>query len=311
MRRPARLPPAVPPASGVRAAGRPVVVMLTAVLVLATAGCAGLRPEAPTCPSDAQIADTVRRYVALEPEPNPPESITMAGAVCGRDKLVRALVPSQGRIVGYKAGLTNTAVQRRFSWNAPVRGTLFERTIVADGAEVPARFGARPLFEADLVVEVGSSAIHDATTPLQVLAALRSIRPFIELPDLVVQEPAKLGGIGITAINVGARLGVLGAPIATTADPKLADALRDMTVRLVDGSGKELDAGRGSAILEHPLNAVIWLAQDLKQSGIVLKPGDLLSLGSFSRLLPPQPGTTVRAVYEGLPGTPSVSVRFR
>ena len=80
---------------------------------------------------------------------------------------------------------------------------------------------------------------------------------------------------------------------------------------LTDATGKELDTGRGSAILEHPLNAVIWLAQDLKQAGIVLKPGDLLSLGSFSRLLPPQPGTTVRAVYEGLPGTPSVSVRFR
>ena len=284
----------------------------TALLAaLALAGCASLRPDAPTCPTDGQVADTVRRYVALEPEPNPPESMTMAGAVCGRDKLVRALGASQGRVVGYKAGLTNTAVQKRFSWNAPVRGTLFERMIVADGAEVPARFGARPLFEADLVVEVGSSAIHDAKTPLEVLAALRSIRPFIELPDLVVQDPAKLGGIGITAINVGARLGVLGAPIAASADPKLADALRDMTVRLVDGTGRELDTGRGSAILEHPLNAVIWLAQDLKQAGIVLKPGDLLSLGSFSRLLPPQPGMTVRAVYEGLPGTPSVSVRFR
>jgi 2-keto-4-pentenoate hydratase len=284
---------------------------LLAALALALAGCASLRSDAPTCPTDAQVADTVRRYVALEPEPNPPESMTMAGAVCGRDKLVRALGASQGRVVGYKAGLTNTAVQKRFSWNAPVRGTLFERMIVADGAEVPAKFGARPLFEADLVVEVGSSAIHDAKTPLEVLGALRSIRPFIELPDLVVQDPAKLGGIGITAINVGARLGVLGAPIAASADPKLADALRDMTVRLVDATGKELDTGRGSAILEHPLNAVIWLAQDLKQAGILLKPGDLLSLGSFSRLLPPQPGTTVRAIYEGLPGTPSVSVRFR
>jgi 2-keto-4-pentenoate hydratase len=284
---------------------------LLAALALTTAGCASLRSDAPTCPTDEQVADTVRRYIALEPEPNPPESMTMAGAVCGRDKLVRALGASQGRVVGYKAGLTNTAVQKRFNWNAPVRGTLFERMIVADGAEVPAKFGARPLFEADLVVEVGSSAIHDAKTPLEVLGALRSIRPFIELPDLVVQDPAKLGGIGITAINVGARLGVLGAPIAASADPKLADALRDMTVRLVDGTGKELDTGRGSAILEHPLNAVIWLAQDLKQAGIMLEPGDLLSLGSFSRLLPPQPGTTVRAVYEGLPGTPSVSVRFR
>ncbi|HYF60974.1 MAG TPA: fumarylacetoacetate hydrolase [Burkholderiaceae bacterium] len=288
----------------------PALLGLAAALALA--GCSSVPLDPATCPSDAQAAATARRFVALEPEPNPPSTMTMEGAVCARDKLVRALGASQGRVVGYKAGLTNAAVQKRFGHDAPVRGTLFERMIVADGAEVPAKFGARPLFEADLVVEVASSAIHDAKTPLQVLGALRSIRPFIELPDLVVQDPTKLGGVGITAINVGARLGVLGAPIpVSSADPRLADALRDMTVRLVDGSGKELDSGRGSAILEHPLNAVIWLAEDLRRSGVVLKPGDLLSLGSFSRLLPPQPGTTVRAVYEGLPGNPSVSVRFR
>ena len=50
---------------------------------------------------------------------------------------------------------------------------------------------------------------------------------------------------------------------------------------------------------------------DLKKSGVTLKPGDLLSLGSFSRLTPPKPGLRVNVVYEGLPGNPSVSVSFR
>ncbi|MFN9772274.1 MAG: 2-keto-4-pentenoate hydratase [Burkholderiales bacterium] len=304
MRRPAE--PALP-----ARAARSVRTAALALALLVLAGCAALRPDAPTCPSEAEVAEMTRRYVALEPATNPPESMTMDGAVCGRDKLVRALGATQGRVVGYKAGLTNPAVQKRFNWNAPVRGTLFERGLLADGAEVPAKFGARPLFEADMVVEVGSSAIHDAKTPLQVLGALRAIRPALELPDLVVQDPTKISGPGITVINVGARLMVLGAPIPASADPKLADALRDMTVRVVDGTGKELDSGKGSAILEHPLNAVIWLAEDLRRAGIVLKPGDLLSLGSFSRLMPPQPGTAVRAIYEGLPGNPSVSVRFR
>lgn len=282
----------------------------TLVAVAAIAGCASLRPEPAGCPTDAEVAATAKRYVALEVEPNPPATMTMAAAECMRDKLVRALGATQGRIVGYKAGLTNPAVQKRFNASAPVRGTLFELGMLADGAELPAKFGARPLYEADLVVEVASSAIHDARTPAQVLANLRSVRPFIELPDLVVQDPTKLDGAGVTAINVGARAGVLGAPIPVT-DPKLADALRDMTVRVVDGTGKELAQGKGSAILEHPLNAVVWLADDLKRAGIVLKPGDLLSLGSFTPLTPPQPGQTVRVVYEGLPGTPSVSVRFR
>lgn len=304
------LAPAVLPAPVRRGGARLRRGIALAAAAAALAGCAALRPDAPTCPTDAEIAEMARRYVALEPAANPAESMTMAGAVCGRDKLVRALGATQGRVVGYKAGLTNAAVQKRFNWNAPVRGTLFERGMLADGAELPAKFGARPLFEADLVVEVGSAAIHDAKTPQQVLAALRTVRPFIELPDLVVQDPGKISGAGVTLINVGARAGVLGAPIAASV-PRLANALRDMTVRVVDGTGKELAQGKGTAILDHPLNAVIWLAEDLRKSGIELRPGDLLSLGSFSPLMPPQPGQSIRVVYEGLPGNPSVSVRFR
>ena len=161
-----------------------------------------------------------------------------------------------------------------------------------------------------LLVEVKSSAIHDARTPLEVLRHLSAIIPFIELPDLVVEDPSKIGGVAINLINVGARLGVLGAPLPVQADEATVAALRDMTVRLLDGDGKELDVGKGSAILDQPLNAVIWLANDLKQSGITLRAGDLLSLGSFSKLLPPKPGTGAKVVYEGLPGNPSVSVRF-
>lgn len=38
---------------------------------------------------------------------------------------------------------------------------------------------------------------------------------------------------------------------------------------------------------------------------------DLLSPGSFTRLLPPRPGLSATAVYEGLPGTPRAAVNFK
>jgi 2-keto-4-pentenoate hydratase len=50
---------------------------------------------------------------------------------------------------------------------------------------------------------------------------------------------------------------------------------------------------------------------DLAKEGKALKKGDLISVGSFSKLLPPKPGMSVRVVYDGLPGNPSVSVNFR
>ena len=89
-----------------------------------------------------------------------------------------------------------------------------------------------------------------------------------------------------------------------------ADALRDMVV-VVSGDGAELDRGKGSDVLGHPLNAVVWLVQDLAAQGLALKKGDLVSLGSFSKLMPPRPGLKVQVVYQGLPGDPAVKLSFR
>lgn len=286
------------------------LALATALAALTACSSLPTVVEAPGCPSDAAVAGTVAQYLARQPIANPPADMSIPAALCARDKFVRELAGSQGRIVGYKAGLTNVAVQKRFNYPSPVRGTLFEKMILANGAEVPANFGTRPLFEADMLVEVGSSAIHEARTPAEVLANLRSVRPFIELPDLAVQDPGKIGGAAINAINVGARLGVMGAAIP--AAPDLLQPLADMIVRVQDAdNGSVLDAGYGTDILDHPLNAVIWLAGDLRKSGITLKPGDLLSLGSFSKLMPPKAGLGVKVRYEGLPGNPEVEVRFR
>lgn len=235
----------------------------------------------------------------------------MEDAACGRDKFTSLLARSHGKVVGHKAGLTNPAVQKRFNYQNPVRGTLFEKMLLEDGAELSAAFGARPLYEADLVVEVGDDGINQAKTPIEALQHLSRIYPFIELPDLMVEDPGKSTGPSIVYTNVGARLGVLGKPIEVQASPALVDALATMTVRLVDQDGKELDTSRGDAILGQPLYAVLWLVKDLNGSGIALKKGDLLSLGSFSRLLPPKPGSGAKVIYEGLPDNPTVSVRFK
>lgn len=264
------------------------------------------------CPTDLEAAAVAAAIVARQPVTAPAGEMSMEDGLCGQGKVVRYLAQAYGEPVGYKAGLTNPAVQKRFNYNAPLRGTLFRSMLVDDGAEVPAAFGARPVFEADLVVEVANPVgLAKATTPVEALRHIKSVRPFIELPDLMVGDPSKLGGAMLAMINVGARLGVLGKPVAAKHDKALAEALALMTVSLTDGAGTVIDSGKGSAILGNPLNAAIWLAQDLARAGAPLKRGDLLSLGSFTKLTPPKPGMVVTARYEGLPGNPQVVVKFK
>jgi 2-keto-4-pentenoate hydratase len=291
--------------------GKNRVTLRQRMLALALALAAVPLGTLAACPSDLDTALIAARYANLQPAPNPAADLTMIDALCGRDKFTRFLGQNCGKVVGYKAGLTNPAVQKRFNYPNPVRGTLFEKMLLQDGAEVPAKFGARPLFEADMVMEVKDAAINQATTPLEALRHVARIYPFIELPDLVVEDPSKITGPSLVYSNVGARLGVLGRPIEVKATPELVEALANMTVKLLDQDGKELDSSKGSAILGQPLNAVLWLVKDLNDSGIALKKGDLLSLGSFSRLLPPKAGTGATMMYQGLPGNPSVGVRFK
>ena len=285
-------------------------VMASTFVAFATWGTAAQAQ----CLSDAQVADMAVHYVAKTPAANP-ENLTDADGACSRAKLNALLAQRMGKVVGYKAGLTNPAVQKRFNTDKPVWGKLYEGMILQSGATVDAAFGARPLYEADMLVRVKNASINHAKTPMEVLEAVDQIIPFVELPDLMVKAPPQLNGAGVTAINVGARLGVAGAPLAVPATRAeryaLLQALADMNVSLTDATGVRLGGGKGSDILEHPLNAVVWLASALAQEGISMQPGDLISLGSFSPLLPPKAGLSVTATYDGLPGAAPVRLSFK
>ena len=262
------------------------------------------------CLTDVEAAALVANYLAKTPAANP-DGLSTADGECSRAKVVKFLQQQTGdKAIGYKAGLTNPAVQKRFNAAAPVYGVLYSQMMLQDGATVDAHFAARPLFEADLLVRVRDAGINHAKTPDEVLVHIDQVIPAIELPDLVVAAPGKLNGAAITAINVGARYFVVGAPIAVKPGSKLSEQLRTMTVVVGTGAG-ELDRGKGSDVLEHPLNAVVWLAQDLQRQGLALKKGDLVSVGSFSKLLPPKAGQQVEVQYQGLPGDPKVKVGFK
>jgi len=263
------------------------------------------------CPSHERVNTILRFQEAKEPVRGLPVDLSMRDAECGRRRLVEKLEAVENRIVGYKAGLTSAKLQAQFGVASPVRGVLLEKMLLGDGADVPADFGARPMFEADLLVVVKDAGVHKATTHLELLRSLTLVIPFIELPDLLVAEGEKLSAPLIVSLNVGARLGVVGKGIPVRATQEFADRLAAMRVVMTDERGRELASGPGAAILEHPLNAVLWLARDLERSRIQLKPGDLLSLGAFTPALPPRPGLRVTVRYEGLPGDPAVSVRFK
>jgi 2-oxo-hept-3-ene-1,7-dioate hydratase len=261
------------------------------------------------CPDQAAVAGYLADFAAARPSKGLGVDLTLADAECARSKLVKQLPNVLGRVVGYKAGFTNPALQERFGVKGPAWGVMFEKMMVDSGAKLPAKFGARPQYEADFIAVAKGAGLAEARTPLEALQHISEVVPFIELPDLMLEGQFK--GADLIATNIAFRGGVLGPRVKVEPTQAFLDALANMTVVMSeDRSGKELGRVKGNVLMEHPINAAMWMAQALKKEGIVLKPGDLLSLGGFIPPAPTQPGTSIAVKYLGLPGDPSVTVHF-
>jgi 2-keto-4-pentenoate hydratase len=261
------------------------------------------------CPDGAAIDAYVADFKMARPSKGFGADLSLADAECARNKLTQALPEVLGNVVGYKAGFTGKALQERFKVPAPAYGVMFSKYMVSSGAKLPAKFGARPLFEADLVAVVKDAELANAKTPLEALEHISEVAPFIELPDLALE--GKPLGNAIISTNIAFRGGALGPRIKVEATPEFLDSLANMMVVMTeDRQGKELGRVKGDALMGNPINAAMWLAQALKKDGITLKPGDLLSLGGYIPPSPTKEGTTITVKYLGLPGDPSVTTHF-
>jgi 2-keto-4-pentenoate hydratase len=281
---------------------------------LLLAGLLALPPIA--AQADCPDAATVGRVTEalLENRPSPPFTgmTSLADGFCAQALMVSVLRESWGRPVGYKVGLTSALVQQRFGVNHPVRGVLMESSVsLRDGATVPARFGAVPVIESDFLVRVRDDGINQAGRDrLAILRHLDAVIPYIELPDLVLS--GGFDGPNLLAINVGARLGVVGTPIPVEPTQDFVDRLGSMTVTMVDDRGQERARAQGSAALGHPLDVVAFLVEDLARAGLRLEAGQVVSVAGYSPTLPLEAGRTYTVRYDGLVAQPvSVSVRTR
>jgi 2-oxopent-4-enoate/cis-2-oxohex-4-enoate hydratase len=65
-------------------------------------------------------------------------------------------------------------------------------------------------------------------------------------------------------------------------------------------NGEIIGTGNGAATLDHPLNAVGWLANTLGSLGMSLKAGEIILSGSLSVMFPIQSGDSLEMEIEGV-----------
>jgi 2-keto-4-pentenoate hydratase len=260
--------------------------------------------------SASQLADYFLNKTAA---PDLIRGINLNLAMKIQAQYVQIISKEYGPVIGYKAGLTNSAVQKQFGVPHPLRGTLLKKMLLKNGTAIDAKFGVMPLLEGDLILRVSNDLINQAKNKEEVIQYIDAAIPFIELPDIIYSKDVKINGPALAAINVAARYGIIGDPILVSSSPEWMERLRNFKLRIIDENERVLSEGTGSDLSDHPLNVVLWIKDSLTAEGKRLKKGDLLSLGTITKLMPAQPGTKIRAIYTGLDlgGPVEVSVNFK
>ena len=125
----------------------------------------------------------------------------------------------------------------------------------------------------------------------QVLDAVDTLHPAIEIPDSRFADFVGAGAAQIIADNACAHLFVLGPP--TTSDWRALDLVEERPIITMRG---QQFIGHGKNVLGDPRLALTWLANELRQLGITLKAGRIVTTGTCHPPLPIQSGDFSRRI---------------
>jgi 2-keto-4-pentenoate hydratase len=273
---------------------------------------------APTpCAPDPRVAAVAAAWEKRETIP----ALDLAGpdqARCFSQAFIARLRPKLGALVGYKVGLYSQAGRSAYHTDQPVLGRLYQSMLLAAGTAVPAAYGVAGSWESDFILVVKDDGLNTAKTRQEAYAHLRGYRPFIELSDRNYAADVPANVDRLVALDVGARLGVVGDEVALPPTPQGLRALVDTTVTATlksaapnTAAGEGVDRGVMRQTLGDPLDIVLFARDALLKEGGRLKAGDLISIGASTPAKPPRAGDVLTVDYDLVGAASSVSVEFR
>lgn len=212
---------------------------------------------------------------------------------------------SHGTLFGWKIAATSEAGQKHINVAGPMAGRILSDTVIADGGTASMKGNEMRVGEPEFAFRMGRD-LPPRAAPFgvdEVLAAVDSLHPAIEIPDSRFADFAGAGEAQLIADNACARLFVLGA--ATTANWRAMDLVEERPQIALRG---ERYTGHGKNVLGDPRVALAWLANELRGLGITLRAGEVVTTGTCHPPLPIRAGDHFAADF-GVLG--KVSVGFK
>ncbi|MEM7254012.1 MAG: fumarylacetoacetate hydrolase family protein [Pseudomonadota bacterium] len=184
---------------------------------------------------------------------------------------------ARANVIGWKIAATSTAGQTHLKVDGPIAGRLLDSRVQRSGSDVSLGHNRMRVAEAEFAFTLGSDLPPRSTPyePADVLDAIATLHPAIELPDSRFGSFEQVGAAQLAADNACTHWFILGE--ATSA------AWRDLAldrhpVKLFRNQRLATE-GTGADVLGSPISALTWLANSHPERGVGLKSGEVITTG--------------------------------
>ena len=204
---------------------------------------------------------------------------------------------SRQPLYGWKIAATSIAGQRHIGVGGPLAGRLLAERVIEDGGVCPLGNNLMKVAEMEFAFRMGGDLPPRGapTSQDEVMAAVASLHPAIEIPDSRFENFERVGLASLIADNACAHRFVLG--------PAARDWRGlDLAAHKVRGlrNGTVAEEGEGRNVLGDPRIALTWLANELSRHGMTLKAGQVVTTGTCVKPVPIAAGERVEGDFGAL-----------
>jgi 2-keto-4-pentenoate hydratase len=198
-------------------------------------------------------------------------------------------------VVGWKIAATSPAGEQHIQVAGPIAGCLLSARGLKDGARISLAGNHMKVAEAEFAFRLGARLPKRAKiySIVEVLAAVASLHPAIEVPDSRYNDFTRVGAEQLIADVACACWFVLGP--AASVDWRT----RDLAQHSVSAYRNGVLAGQGSGanVMSDPRSALTWIANELSAYGNGLHAGDVVITGTCLTPVPVYAGDSVKVDF--------------
>lgn len=202
---------------------------------------------------------------------------------------------SSAALFGWKIAATSKAGQAHIGVDGPLAGRILAERVLTDGATSSLGGNGMRVAELEFAFRMGRDLPprEAAYSQAEVLDAVASLHPAIEIPDSRFVDFVAAGGVQLVADNACAHEFVLGESTGF-AWRELDLAAFQPVARM---PGRDDLTGLGANVLGDPRIALAWLANELSGLGVTLTAGEVVTTGTCVVPIAIAPGDAIAADF--------------